>query len=1236
MARHHQRVEVYRPWTELGVTKRAWVSRKGDVYNRDDITMAPSRGDEQAGPTPGTAALTFAGYDYNPRNAASPLFGLIGRNTPIRITSGNRRTLVDSFGRTVVDGLNTTRNTFNAGVEGWVGEGTTAVAQVAAPAKDGAGALQATKVMGPAFDAARFNDNSGLRDLSAGGTTIAVWALVPAGAAGVNWRARIEVQDPTFAWRSGPAYRLTPGTWTLLEFAPEHDLLTSCRSIGMQFEATGVNGAQAVYIDTVRQYTPETDVLWDLAGGTVPGDFDCNGNEAVVTHTTVNALRYATVDTGEADHRVRLVWDTSAADITGAGASVWVVGRFTDVSNYYAALVAIGTDEVMTLAIYKRVNGLLSLVAGPVPVAQTGPGGGGFDMITELYVEGPRLYASCWRRLVGDEPIEWMVSGEDDDLTSGNGAGWTSRRETGNTNVDLQVRAFDFLAVPGTIRFTGEALWKPRRGKTRKDRSVLVDAADPLRRIGQSDAPLRSALWRENLASAPIAYWPINDGANSAYAASALPGGPPMALSTADWILAGSLPLDWSPVSYGDWLEPIATPAAGLRLLAAGKVSMPTATAWSADFVFVLSTDVDPANAGAAFQATGTGTAQDGDPRIDWLISYGNNSYTLIYAARLFSGGSAVTVATGPLAVATGRIIHSRLITSKDGADIDWELRVNNAVLGSGTLAASTWQPMAQAVTVCGVAESGSAAIGHLAVWDHANPPFNAAAAAVVGRAGERAGDRLARLLREHRIAFTLIGNAADTPPMGPQRIDTLPANLNACEDVDMGLLHGTRHQLGVSYRTRVSLQAQNPLVLNVAAGEVADPLEPDIGDQGVVNDVTVTRPGGSSARSVAEDGPLNVNPPNEDTQGVGLYPWARDIHADTDSQLQGLADWRRYRGTQDVTRYPQVTIDLDALAAQGKTDLVAKVARMRVGDRLDIDHLEPEGVIQLVPGYTETISVERRTITANAVPAVVYDVGVFNDPGTRYDSGYSTLAAPFAAGTDASLQVAVEAGRRLWVSPERPPTEVTFPFDLDVDGAQIGVRTVGAVLSSNPWFETDVALWNANAGAAIAHSTAQAHEGTGSLLITPDGVTVTTGATQAQAGNAVTVPGATYLLSGWLRATNAIADARMAVDWYEANGTTFISSGLPAPVALAPGVWTRYAAVVTAPALAERARLRARFAGTPTGAIHVDEALLIPTASYTASPQTLTVDTAVRNAIAKLVPTAAPVRLWRPKRYGL
>lgn len=67
-----------------------WIDIKaqGHVYTRDPITITRGRGDEASRADPASCTLTINNRDgrYSPRNPMSPYYGLLGRNTPIRVS----------------------------------------------------------------------------------------------------------------------------------------------------------------------------------------------------------------------------------------------------------------------------------------------------------------------------------------------------------------------------------------------------------------------------------------------------------------------------------------------------------------------------------------------------------------------------------------------------------------------------------------------------------------------------------------------------------------------------------------------------------------------------------------------------------------------------------------------------------------------------------------------------------------------------------------------------------------------------------------------------------------------------------------------------------------------------------------------------------------------------------------------------------------------------------------------
>ncbi|MEU8158049.1 carbohydrate binding domain-containing protein [Micromonospora sp. NPDC048986] len=146
-----------------------------------------------------------------------------------------------------------------------------------------------------------------------------------------------------------------------------------------------------------------------------------------------------------------------------------------------------------------------------------------------------------------------------------------------------------------------------------------------------------------------------------------------------------------------------------------------------------------------------------------------------------------------------------------------------------------------------------------------------------------------------------------------------------------------------------------------------------------------------------------------------------------------------------------------------------------------------------------------------------------------------------------------------------------------------------GTTLNSNPFFTTSLSAsgWTGTGG-TVARDPGQAHEGTGSLLLTPDGVTATV---TAQSELVPVTAGVVYRASAWQRCA-AARSVSVGIGWYTAAGA-FVSSTLVA-TSLAATTWTEVEAYGTAPPTATQARLIGGSMGsTPPGShlLWIDEA---------------------------------------------
>jgi len=503
---------------------------------------------------------------------------------------------------------------------------------------------------------------------------------------------------------------------------------------------------------------------------------------------------------------------------------------------------------------------------------------------------------------------------------------------------------------------------------------------------------------------------------------------------------------------------------------------------------------------------------------------------------------------------------------------------------------------------------------------------------------GEEAVTRYLRLTLNAGIKSTTTGFTGDSKPMGAQVPAKLLDNLQQCAEIDDSILMEERDDDGLNMRTRESLWNQIPLELDIDAGHLSPPLDPTRDDQRTRNDITVKRVNGSFATSVQTEGPLNVNAPEDDPDGVGTYDEGPEMNFHVDTQLQPAANWRRSRGTIDDPRYPGVHADFTATAYQADPALAASLLAKDSGDMLSILNVEVgyNPTEQIIQSYREQLDQYDFDLTFITAPGKVYRVGVMNKT-TRLATRYLFLDADFDAGTDARMVTAVVGrptsipGGGLWVQVADDPE--SFPFEIEAAGSRLMVRATGDVLNSNPYFDEGIEDW-------VAHGTVtlywdrypgQFQSGIASCRQTATGAT-TGGVVADPAANAVTVAGEDYQVSGWLMSNVGLADVRLAVDWYQANGTTFISTSLPTAIATTAMTWVHFVATVTAPALGVRARLKTRAVLANTDILWADDLRLMPVTSYEASPQTLSVDLVPTNGVDNLtLPNGSPIKLVAP-----
>lgn len=370
----------------------------------------------------------------------------------------------------------------------------------------------------------------------------------------------------------------------------------------------------------------------------------------------------------------------------------------------------------------------------------------------------------------------------------------------GDGNRNNHARLYVLSGVPfSSDRFSGEvSAWPPRWDPSESDVYIPIEAAGIFRRLGQGARALASAVRRQTLSagtSQPVAYWPCEDDENATSIASALSGGEPMSITGVSDLaaydgFAASEPLP--QMSTSTFSGTVPDYDAGDQQQVQWLMAVPSDGA--DDLVPII--DVYTTGSAARWQVR---------YHVDGLLSIHvfNTSGVEIHDSGLWDFD------------VDGLLLRSALELTQNGSDIDWRYGQVQPGASGGTgigqtIAGETVGRIQRVVMAANRADAsiGDTAVGHVTVYNTITSIHDLGDAWGAWR-GEPAGRRIERLCREEDIVFRNVGDLNDTEPMGPQGVDTLLALLQNAADADGGILHETRDEIGLSYRTRASMYNQ-------------------------------------------------------------------------------------------------------------------------------------------------------------------------------------------------------------------------------------------------------------------------------------------------------------------------------------------------------------------------------------------------------------------------------------------
>lgn len=602
-------------------------------------------------------------------------------------------------------------------------------------------------------------------------------------------------------------------------------------------------------------------------------------------------------------------------------------------------------------------------------------------------------------------------------------------------------------------RFVGRvSSWPPEADLSGHDVWVSIEANGIFHALGKSRRNERSPLELRYSSVNPLAYWPIEDETGAEQAGSAILGG--RAGRASGGVLFGA-----------DTSLPGA--ARGATLPEGEAIQFPVdmrsgVTEWSLAWSHKLAnTSIALANL-LTIETTGTAAR--------WEITADEDEYRW----NLFDiDGNSVDVASstyGP-GCEPGNWVTMLIYARQVGGDVEWvpvwrHLRQNGGyTFGSPRTFAGTLGGVYR-VRLAGEADAADQAVNHLivdttnlddvAISGELNDPH-------AGYAGEYPTERFDRLCSTRGLSRFTLGQPGVPLRMGAQRPVPLRDELQACATTDGGVVLEDRQRWGLIFRPRQTLHHAQPLEVPWTA--TAPPFKPTDDDQLLLNDVSVRRDGGSSTRVVQLSGPNNINEPEDDPDGVGVYDGELTISAADDLRLGEVASTRKELGTTPEPRFGSLHFDLTSSAFTSDPELLGRVAALDTGDLLRLtgppEWLPPDDIDQVIQGYTEEIDAYDWDIHFNATPGRLYAPTYRDDAAlARRDTGGALLALSYVSGADAELVHWTAVG------PFATEDSDHYPVDLNVGGVRARVTDMGPLIldgfsrTGSGWGTPDSA-WN-------------------------------------------------------------------------------------------------------------------------------------------------------------------------------
>lgn len=563
----------------------------------------------------------------------------------------------------------------------------------------------------------------------------------------------------------------------------------------------------------------------------------------------------------------------------------------------------------------------------------------------------------------------------------------------------------------------------PKRGQRWTD----ITAYGLLDRLSGWSDPVLSCMTRTiTQFSNLVGLWPCEDDSSAINLSNLAPGG-----TSGQFVNA--TPGDTHSPGGGETSIALTTTS----FLAGSFNGTPTGSGWQISRALKLA-----ATPGASAQTTFQWTTTNG---YTWQVNVSNGSYALVV---LDSGGN--------------NLLTSTIGYTSAGDPTQWvTLRVKATASGGTVTAEMAWYREG-----AGASEGGSGTFagttGNLVAWSvsggtYLNGGWMAYVYGVVtgnddllstvrqsfnGYLNETAATRFSRLLTEAGLGWEYSGLIGyNSQNMGSQRPDTLVNMLLEIQATDGGIITDRAAGLGLLFRTRQNLYRQTPALTLTFGTNVGYPIKPVLDRQDAFNQVIVTQRDGGTF--IIEDDVSSMGtqaPPI----GIGLMKQTLQVNVSDEASLPGIGAWALGIGTVTDTRYPTVTVDLDA-----SPSLETAAMYVRAGDRIQVSGLEPDTIDLMVVGILDTRSEStRRQISFTCVPYKQWNIGAFDDTTLRLAAKSTTIGVG-ASSTATALNFSSTDINEFWSTTATP-----YPVRAST-GEVFTVTAMGAVSGTGPYVQT-------------------------------------------------------------------------------------------------------------------------------------------------------------------------------------